>query len=81
MRSRLDRKYVDDLRSQEYITEAISFDMEQLGTDEEFVLRSIAELAKSDFGVLHQPPDEVQRLYLITGEVFLLGDSGVTRLS
>jgi hypothetical protein len=55
--------------------------VDTLETCKEFVLRSIDELVGSDLGVLHEPLDKVQRLYLVTGEVFRLSDSGVTRLS
>ena len=81
MRSNLDRDTVDSLLSEEYIAETLGFDMDAPETHKEFVLHSIAELAESGLGVLHQLPDEVQRLYLVTGGVFRLGDSGVTRLS
>lgn len=79
MHPRLDRETVESLLSEE--TESVRFDIDTVDTDREFVLRSIAELAESDLGVLHQPPSEVQRLYLIAGGVFRLGYSGVTRLS
>jgi hypothetical protein len=70
---------VGSLRSEEYVAEPLSFDMDALETYG--ALQSIAELAESGLGVLYQPQDEVQGLYLITGEVFRLLDSGVTRLS
>jgi hypothetical protein len=81
MRSKRDGDTVDSLRSDEYMVEPLCFDTDALETYREFVLRSITEFAESDLGLLHQPQDDVQRLYLITGGVFRLGDSGVTRLS
>jgi hypothetical protein len=55
--------------------------MDTLEHDKELVLQSIAELAESGLGILHQLPGQIQRLYLVTGGIFRLGDSGVTRLS
>jgi hypothetical protein len=55
--------------------------MDTLQDDKELVLQSIAELTESGLGILHQLPGKIQCLYLVTGEVFRLGDSGVTRLS
>jgi hypothetical protein len=72
---------VGSLRSEEYIAEPLSFDTDALETYKDLILQSIAELAESGFGVLYQPQDEVQRLYLIRGGVFRLLDSGVTRLA
>jgi hypothetical protein len=48
--------------------------------DREFVLDSIAAFAESHLAVLHETLGEDRRLYLITGEVFQLRDSGITRL-
>jgi hypothetical protein len=81
MRSKRDLDTVDSLQSEEYITEADSLNMDTLEDDKEVVLQSIAELAGSGLGILHQLPGQIQRLYLVTGGVFRLGDSGVTRLS
>lgn len=81
MRSKRDLDAVDSLQSEEYITEADSLNMDTLEDDKELVLQSIAELAESGLGILHQLPGQIQRLYLVTGGVFHLGDSGVTRLS
>jgi hypothetical protein len=80
MRSKSDR-VVDDLGPEDGIVESPHFDLDTLETCKKFVLRSIDELVVSDLGVLHQPPDTSQRLYLVTGEVYRLGASGVTRLS
>lgn len=49
--------------------------------DREFVLDSIAAFAESHLAVLFEPSDEDRRLYLVTGEAFQLGDSGITRLN
>jgi hypothetical protein len=81
MRSKRDLDTVDSLQSEEYITEADSLDMDTFEDDKELVLQSIAELSESGLGILHQLPGQIQRLYLVTGGVFHLGDSGVTRLS
>ena len=80
MRSKGDR-VVDDLGLEDGIVESPRFNVDTLETCKDFVLRSIDELVGSDLGVLHQTPDKIQWLYLITGEVYRLGDSGVTRLS
>jgi len=80
MCSKRDGYIVDSLRSEEYIAEPLSFNMGALESYKEFALQSISELTESGLGVLHQAPDGVQRLYLISG-VFRLGHSGVTRLS
>ena len=81
MRSKRDVDIVDSLQSEEYITETNGFNMDTLENDKELVLQSIAELAESGLGMLHQLPGQIQRLYLVTGGVYCLGDSGVTRLS
>ena len=81
MRFKRDRNIVNRLRSEESIAEPLSFDMDAFENDKELVLQSITELAESGLGVLHQPSDEVQGLYLIAGGVFRLGVSGVTRLN
>jgi hypothetical protein len=70
----------DNLQSEKYATESNSLDMDTFQNDKELVLQSIAELTESSLGILHQLPGQIQRLYLVTGEVFRLGDSGVTRL-
>jgi hypothetical protein len=81
MRSKRDLDAVDNLQTEEYITEADSLNMDTFEDDKELVLQSIAELAESGLGILHRLPGQVQRLYLVPGGVFRLGDSGVTRLS
>jgi hypothetical protein len=81
MRSKRDLDTVDSLQSEEYAIEPDSLDMDTLQDDKELVLQSIAELTESGLGILHQLPGKIQCLYLVTGEVFRLGDSGVTRLS
>ena len=81
MRSKRDLDAVDSSQSEEYITEADSLNMDTLEDDKELVLQSIAELAESGLGILHQLPGQIQRLYLVTGGIFRFGDSGVTRLS
>ena len=80
MRSKRDLDTVDSLQSEQYIIEADSLDTDTLEEDKEFVLQSIAALTESGLGILHQLPGQIQRLYLATGGVFHLGDSGVTRL-
>jgi hypothetical protein len=80
MRSKANR-VVDDLGAEDGIAESPHRNVDTLETCKEFVLRSIDELVESDLGVLHQQLDKVQRLYLVTGEVYRLSDSGVTRLS
>lgn len=80
MRSKGDR-VVDELGAEDGIVESRQFNVDMLETCEEFVLRSIDELVGSDLGVLHQSPEKIRRLYLITGEVYRLSDSGVTRLN
>jgi hypothetical protein len=81
MRSKRNRDAVDTMRSEEYTVDPFNFDIDELKSCKEFVLRSISELAESELGVLHPPQGDAQRLYLITGGVFSLGDSGVTRLN
>jgi hypothetical protein len=81
MSSKRDRNIVHNLQSKEHFVEPLTFDMDALEDDKELVLQSIADLAESGLGVLHQPSDEIQHLYLVTGGVFHLGLSGVTRLS
>jgi hypothetical protein len=81
MRSKWNLDMVDSLRSEEHPTGPDSFDMDSLENEKEFVLQAIAKLAKSHLDVLHQPSEQNQHLYLITGEVFRLGESSITRLS
>jgi len=81
MRPKRDRNIVHNFRSKECFAEPLAFDMDAHEDDKEFVLQSIAGLAEAGLGVLHQPSDEIQHLYLVTGGVFHLGVSGVTRLS
>ena len=81
MRSKRDGDTVDSLQSEEYTTETDSLNMDMLEDDKELILQSIAELAESDLGMLHQLPGQIQRLYLVTGGAYCLGDSGVTLLS
>ena len=80
MRSEEDR-VANDLGPADGTVEPSHSNVDLLDTCKEFVLRSIGELVGSDLGVLHEPLDKVQWLYLVTGEVFRLSDSGVTRLS
>lgn len=81
MSSKRDRNIVHNFQSKELFVEPLTFDMDALEDDKELVLQSIADLAESGLGVLHRPSDEIQHLYLVTGGVFHLGVSGVTRLS
>jgi hypothetical protein len=49
--------------------------------DKQFVLSKITELEGAGLGIVHRSSDNFQRLYLISGEVYRLGESEITRLS
>ena len=48
--------------------------------DKDFVLQTCADLTEAGYGFLHQFSDSVQHLYLISGEVYRVGESDLTRI-
>ena len=48
--------------------------------DKSFVLRSCADLAEAGYGFLHEFSDSVRHLYLVSGEVYRVGESDLTRI-
>jgi hypothetical protein len=49
-------------------------------TDKNFVLQSCSDLAEAGFGFLHESSDSVRHLYLISGQVYRIGESDLTRI-
>lgn len=45
-----------------------------------FVLRSFANLAEAGYGFVHEVSDSLRHLYLISGEIYRLGESDLTRI-
>ena len=48
--------------------------------DEDFVLRNCTDLAEAGYGFLHELSDSVRHLYLVSGEVYRVGESDLTRI-
>jgi hypothetical protein len=48
--------------------------------DKDFVLQSCADLAEAGYGFLHEYSDSRRHLYLVSGEVYQIGESDVTRI-
>jgi hypothetical protein len=49
-------------------------------TDKDFVLQCCADLAEAGYGFLHQSSGRAQHLYLVSGEVYRIGESNLTRI-
>ena len=49
-------------------------------TDKNLVLQTSAGLASAGYGFLLQFSDSVQHLYLVSGEVYRIGESDLTRI-
>jgi hypothetical protein len=48
--------------------------------DKDFVLRNCTDLAEAGYGFLHELSDSVRHLYLVSGEVYRVGESDLTRI-
>jgi hypothetical protein len=48
--------------------------------DKDFVLRNCTDLAEAGYGFLHDLSDSVRHLYLVSGEVYRVGGSDLTRI-
>ena len=48
--------------------------------NKDFVLQSCANLAEAGYGFLHEVSDSLRHLYLISGEIYRLGESDLTRI-
>lgn len=49
-------------------------------TNKNFVLQSCANLAEAGYGFVHEVSDSLRHLYLISGEIYRLGESDLTRI-
>lgn len=54
--------------------------IEALEADKTFVLQSCASLVEAGYGFVHEGSDSLQHLYLISGEVYHIGKSELTRI-
>ena len=45
-----------------------------------FVLQSCANLAEAGYGFVQEVSDSLRHLYLISGEIYRLGESDLTRI-
>jgi hypothetical protein len=48
--------------------------------DKDFVLQSCVGLAEAGYGFLHQSSGSVRHLYLVSGEIYRIGESDLTRI-
>lgn len=49
-------------------------------TDKTFVLQSCANLVEEGYGFVHELSDSIRHLYLVSGEVYRVGESDLTRI-
>ena len=48
--------------------------------DRNFELQSCTNLAEAGYGFVHDVSDSLRHLYLISGEIYCLGESGLARI-
>ena len=48
--------------------------------NKDFVIQSCANLAEAGYGFVHEVSDSLRHLYLISGEIYRLGESDLTRI-
>lgn len=51
-----------------------------LEADEDLARRSSADLAEAGYGFFHEFSESVRHLYLVSGEVYRVGESDLTRI-
>jgi hypothetical protein len=49
-------------------------------TDKEFVLQCCSDLAEAGFGFLDEFSDSARHLYLVSGEIYRISESDLTRI-